>query len=191
MFFHAQRLCRDPCHRAVLMNNLATSLAQHPAHAPFHLLPEAFSVGGEAGGAAAASSAATEVPRTRTEFLEAAQRWAGNAVAQARSVPRVESVNGVGVGAAGSVSAGSRTPSTPHPDPARPEECDEACAAALCTLGDVLILMGQPDEARKQFTAARKMAARTGQREVASLAKERVKELEADAERRKRSGEGK
>jgi hypothetical protein len=126
------------------MNNLAASFAQHPGHAPFQLLPEAFTsaVGG--------GSASVEVPSTRPEFLEAAHRWASNAFSQASSV-RGE---------------------------ARSGECDEACAAALCNLGDILVMMEKPKEALKQFTAARKISLKAGQKDAAQLARQRMRELE-------------
>ena len=92
-----------------------------------------------------------EVPTTRAEFLDAAQRWASNAYNQAKSV-RGE---------------------------LRTEECDEACAAALCTMGDILAMMGKEDQARARFQASRNLALKHGVKEVAQVAAKRVKELDA------------
>lgn len=81
LFFQALRLCEVPCHRAVIMNNLAASFAQHPIFVP-----------------ATAATAAAEtsdvirelhdsaMPATRKECLEAAQNWAKNAYVHANDV---------------------------------------------------------------------------------------------------------
>ena len=98
-----------------------------------------------------------ELPSSRAEFLETAHRWATNAYAQARSVR----------------------------GDARTDGCDRACAAALCNLGDILAMMGKPDEARRQFSMARKISLRTGQKESAQLAWQRMKELDAGQQQAK------
>lgn len=61
------------------MNNLAASLAQHPAHAPYALVPAAF--------ATSEDKVPPTVPSTRREFLEAAERWARNASDLAAGTP--------------------------------------------------------------------------------------------------------
>ncbi|KAF4467332.1 hypothetical protein FALBO_5796 [Fusarium albosuccineum] len=77
LFFQALRLCDTPCHRPVIMNNLAASFAQHPIFVP------------------ATASETSEVmkelqdpamPTTRKECLEAAQNWAKNAYVHANDV---------------------------------------------------------------------------------------------------------
>ncbi|KAJ6783639.1 hypothetical protein PWT90_05801 [Aphanocladium album] len=68
LFFQALRLCELPCHRAVVMNNLAASFAQIPAS----FLSGALSDGLK-------DLEGTEMPKTRPECLEAAENWAKNA----------------------------------------------------------------------------------------------------------------
>ena len=59
----------------------------------------------------------------RKAYLETARRWATNANVHARE-PQGEQ---------------------------RTAECDEACAASLCNLGDIAALLGEPEEARRMF----------------------------------------
>ncbi|KAK3370216.1 hypothetical protein B0H63DRAFT_310829 [Podospora didyma] len=70
LFFQALRLCQDQCHSAVLMNNIATSFAQHPilasGDAPVDAMTEP------------PNPSATPAER-RASYLEAARRWASNA----------------------------------------------------------------------------------------------------------------
>jgi tetratricopeptide (TPR) repeat protein len=113
LFFQALRLCDSPCHRAVIMNNLAASFAQHPIYSP---------------AAVEASETLKEIfdsamPRTRKDCLEAAMNWARNAYTHARDVKGDD----------------------------RNEECDEACAVALCNWGDVAAILGKPELARKKY----------------------------------------
>ncbi|KAJ4155674.1 hypothetical protein LMH87_000910 [Akanthomyces muscarius] len=68
LFFQALRLCDVPCHRAVVMNNLAASFAQ---------IPVSFLSGALSEGLKDLESA--EIPKTRPECLEAAENWAKNA----------------------------------------------------------------------------------------------------------------
>ncbi|KAM6528515.1 hypothetical protein FALCPG4_009492 [Fusarium falciforme] len=77
LFFQALRLCEVPCHRAVIMNNLAASFAQHPIFVPVS--------------AGETSDVIKELhdpamPATRKECLEAAQNWAKNAYVHANDV---------------------------------------------------------------------------------------------------------
>ncbi len=69
-------------------------------------------------------------PATRAGYLEAAQRWARNADKLA----------------------------TETAEEARTAECDEACAVALCNLGDIASLLGDTDEARRRFEQSREMS---------------------------------
>ena len=76
LFFQALRLCELPCHRAVIMNNLAACFAQQP------LL---------AAGSGEISEALGDLfkgplPSTRQECLEAAENWAKNAYTHAVDV---------------------------------------------------------------------------------------------------------
>ncbi|PNY24224.1 Uncharacterized protein TCAP_05841 [Tolypocladium capitatum] len=76
LFFQALRLCESPCHRAVVMNNLAAAFAQHPIYSPAQVeaaetLKELFD---------------SAMPTTRRECLDAALNWARNAYAHARDV---------------------------------------------------------------------------------------------------------
>lgn len=69
LFFQALRLCESPCHRAVIMNNLAATFAQHPIYAPTHLQPSE----------ALKELYDSAVPTSRKECLESALNWAKNA----------------------------------------------------------------------------------------------------------------
>jgi tetratricopeptide (TPR) repeat protein len=76
LFFQALRLCESPCHRAVIMNNLAAAFAQQPLYTtgtmePSEGLKELFDA---------------SMPTTRKEFLEAGLNWAQNAYVHARDV---------------------------------------------------------------------------------------------------------
>ncbi|KND89606.1 hypothetical protein TOPH_05628 [Tolypocladium ophioglossoides CBS 100239] len=76
LFFQALRLCESPCHRAVVMNNLAAAFAQHPIYSPAQdeasqTLKERFD---------------PAMPTTRSECLDAALNWARNAYVHARDV---------------------------------------------------------------------------------------------------------
>ncbi|KAK3945925.1 hypothetical protein QBC46DRAFT_370342 [Diplogelasinospora grovesii] len=117
LFFQALRLSQNPCHSAVLMNNIAISFAQQPttglvANPVDAMLDPTLP-----------SKTAAE---KRAAYLEAAQRWATNAKQHATE-PQGE----------------QRTP-----------ECDEACAVALCNLGDIAKMLGNTDEARRMFEQA-------------------------------------
>ena len=123
LFFQALRLCDEPCHSAVIMNNLAAAFAQHPVAPPYETL-----VGSVI--EKRPSGALPSYEEARQAFLETAQRWALNANQHANE---------------------------PQGD-ARTPECDEACAASLCNLGDIAALLGDLGEARKRFTQARAMS---------------------------------
>ncbi|KAF9777064.1 hypothetical protein IL306_004652 [Fusarium sp. DS 682] len=76
LFFQALRLCESPCHRPIIMNNLAASFAQHPifvppASEPSEMIKELHD---------------PAMPATRKECLEAAQNWAKNAYKHAKDV---------------------------------------------------------------------------------------------------------
>jgi hypothetical protein len=75
----------------------------------------------ESGSKATPDLSATQ--STRGEHLQAALNWALNAYTHAKAVSGEE----------------------------RTAECDEACAVALCNMGDTLAMLGQPAEARRRF----------------------------------------
>ncbi|KAL2196454.1 hypothetical protein P885DRAFT_69492 [Corynascus similis CBS 632.67] len=80
LFFQALRLCQDPCHIALLMNNISTSFAEHPlippGDAPVHAMMEE-------------SKTWVTAAEQRASYLAAAQRWAQNAIEHA-SQPKGE-----------------------------------------------------------------------------------------------------
>ncbi|RDA83554.1 hypothetical protein CP532_5355 [Ophiocordyceps camponoti-leonardi (nom. inval.)] len=80
--------------------------------------------------AATVVEAAAAMPTTREGNLEAAHNWATNAQKHG-----------------GEVKGEART-----------VVCDRACAAALCTLGDVAVMMGKPELARARFREGREMS---------------------------------
>lgn len=70
LFFQALKLCESPCHRAIIMNNLAASFAQHPIFTPNTA---------DVSEAIQQISDQVALPQTRKECLEAALNWAENA----------------------------------------------------------------------------------------------------------------
>ncbi|CAK7272291.1 hypothetical protein SEPCBS119000_005046 [Sporothrix epigloea] len=126
LFFQALRVCSDPCHSAVIMNNLASSFAQHPVQPPYETL-----VGSviEKPVSGSASSPITKEEAQRA-YYETAQRWAQNAQQHATDT-----------------AGGART-----------VECDQACAVALCNLGDIAALLGNVREASQRFQEALAMS---------------------------------
>ena len=80
LFFQGLRNCESPCHRAVIMNNLAACFAQHPIYSPTD------------GGADSPETQSLKVlfdssmPNTRKDCLEAAANWARNAYVHAKDV---------------------------------------------------------------------------------------------------------
>lgn len=99
------------CHTAVLMNNLAISLAQQPV--PLETAEES---------SVEAGSVNPERP-TRAKLLASARQWALQAHATGSKIEGDE-----------------RTP-----------ECDEACAVALCNLGEIAAMAGDVEEAKRRF----------------------------------------
>ncbi|KAI3585050.1 hypothetical protein IWW34DRAFT_610853 [Fusarium oxysporum f. sp. albedinis] len=124
LFFQALRLCETPCHRPIIMNNLAVSFAQHPIFVPPTSEPSEM----------IKELHDPAMPATRKECLEAAQNWAKNAYKHAKDVSGDE----------------------------RTDECDEACAVALCNWGDVAAMLGNNDLARKKYKQCIEMAGKLG-----------------------------
>ncbi|KAI8633991.1 TPR domain-containing protein [Xylariaceae sp. FL1651] len=98
------------CHTAVLMNNLAISLAQQPAQSLRSTQPTP-------------EIEKSSTAPTRAMLLASARSWALQAL-----------------GTAQKVTGESRT-----------EECDEACAVAMCNLGDIAAMSGDIEEAKRRF----------------------------------------
>ena len=96
------------------------------------------------------------IPGTRKELLEAAQNWARNAYQHATVVQ----------------------------EPTRTEECDQACAVALCNLGDVFFMSGEPEEARRKFNEAIAVSDKIGFPAGASQARAGLQKLTATSSRR-------
>ncbi|KAH6845082.1 hypothetical protein B0I37DRAFT_175796 [Chaetomium sp. MPI-CAGE-AT-0009] len=102
LFFQALRLCQDPCHIAILMNNIATSFAEHPliprGDAPVHAMMEE-------------SKTWVSAAEQRASYLAAAQRWAQNAIDHAsetqgeRRTPECDQACAVALSNLGSVLA--------------------------------------------------------------------------------------
>ncbi|KAK7969469.1 hypothetical protein PG996_002090 [Apiospora saccharicola] len=99
------------CHTAVLMNNLAISLAQQPTDVPAEQQTTP------------ATGTASQSRPTRAMMLKNARQWALQAHATSTKVTGED-----------------RTP-----------ECDEACAVALCNLGEIAAMTGDMEEAKKRF----------------------------------------
>lgn len=84
LYFHALRLCDSPCHRAVIMNNLSASFAQHPIYSPTIadgdvMTPEGLK-----------TVLDSSMPNTRKDCLEAALNWARNAYQHGKDVKGAE-----------------------------------------------------------------------------------------------------
>lgn len=79
LFFQALKVCESPCHRAVIMNNLAACFAQHP-------VPDTNTAEAELSESIRLLPGQSALPRTRTECLEAGLNWAQNAHAHGRDV---------------------------------------------------------------------------------------------------------
>ncbi|KAI1850567.1 hypothetical protein JX266_003849 [Neoarthrinium moseri] len=107
------------CHTAVLMNNLAISLAQQPVAVP--------------GGMGVADSK-DQVQPTRASLLASARSWALQAHATGSKVTGDD----------------------------RTEECDEACAVALCNLGEIAAMSGDMEEAKSKFKQSLSLSRRIG-----------------------------
>lgn len=78
LFFQALRSCEDPCHRAVIMNNLAACFAQHPIYSP--------AGGGDSGTLSLKELFDSSMPNSRKDCREAAANWAQNAYLHAKDV---------------------------------------------------------------------------------------------------------
>ncbi|KAH9900141.1 TPR domain-containing protein [Xylariomycetidae sp. FL2044] len=112
---YLQALTMSPptsCHTAVLMNNLAISLAQQPINPPVDTTRP---VDG--------SDESSRQAPTRATLLASAKSWALQAQKTAEKISGED----------------------------RTEECDEACAVALCNLGDIAAMTGDIEEAKRRF----------------------------------------
>ncbi|TWU79123.1 hypothetical protein ED733_008782 [Metarhizium rileyi] len=77
LFFQALKLCESPCHRAVIMNNLAACFAQHPIFPPSTA---------DLSRAIQQTSDQAVLPQTHKECLEAGLNWARNAYEHGKDV---------------------------------------------------------------------------------------------------------
>lgn len=122
------------------MNNLATSFAEHPlippGDAPVHSMMEE-------------SKTWATPAEQRASYLEAAQRWAQNAIKHA------------------SEQQGEK----------RTAECDQACVASLSNLGSVLALLGKTAEAREKYEQAIALSKKFGLDDYAAQADARLQSL--------------
>ena len=58
---------------------------------------------------------------------------------------------------------------------ARTPECDEACAVALCNLGEIAAMMGDKDESKKRFKESLALSRRIGFEEGISQSQDGLK----------------
>ncbi|KAI0406409.1 TPR domain-containing protein [Xylaria palmicola] len=133
---------QNSCHTAVLMNNLAISLAQQPIQSPIDTQP--------AQGNEKPSQTAGQAP-TRAALLAGARSWALQALSTAQKVTGEE----------------------------RMEECDEACAVAMCNLGDIAAMTGDAEEAKRRFRESLELSQKLAFEPGISQAKDGLKRLSA------------
>ncbi|KAI0445328.1 TPR domain-containing protein [Xylaria telfairii] len=130
------------CHTAVLMNNLAISLAQQPAQSPLDAQPLP--------GSEKQGQPATQRP-TRAVLLDSARSWALQALNTAKKVT----------------------------GEARTEECDEACAVAMCNLGDLASMAGDTEEAKRRFSESLELSQKLAFESGIAQAKDGLKRVSA------------
>lgn len=135
-------LYRNACPDSALpVNNIATSFAEHPlippGDAPVHAMMDE-------------SKTWTTAADQRASYLDAAERWAQNAISHA-SEPEGE----------------KRTP-----------ECDQACAVSLSNLGSILAMMGKTSEARKKLEQAIALSKKFGFEDYAAQADAQLQTLQ-------------
>lgn len=127
------------CHTAVLMNNLAISLAQQPVNTP----PDPSQI-------PQASDSNVAARPSRSNLLASARAWALQAQATAQKVQGEE----------------------------RTEECDEACAVALCNLGVIATMSGNHEEAGRWFKESLALSKRIGFEPGATEAQDGLQQLQ-------------
>ncbi|TGJ80353.1 hypothetical protein E0Z10_g8414 [Xylaria hypoxylon] len=132
----------NSCHTAVLMNNLAISLAQQPVQSPFNNQPTS--------GSEKSTQPTGQAP-TRAMLLASARSWALQAL-----------------GTAQKVTGESRT-----------DECDEACAVAMCNLGDIATLTGNVEEAKQRFRESLELSQKLSFKAGIAQAKESLERASA------------
>ncbi|KAG5922395.1 hypothetical protein E4U61_005272 [Claviceps capensis] len=139
LFFQALKVCDSPCHRAVIMNNLSACFAQQQQEQQKKptVTPDASEAELSKAIRAVLSvpgQPAAAVPQTRSECLDAALNWAQQAHRHSQDVK----------------------------SEARTEECDEACAVALCNWADVAAMLGKKDLARQKYEQCIAMSDKMG-----------------------------
>ncbi|KAI2623770.1 TPR domain-containing protein [Xylaria nigripes] len=130
----------DSCHTAVLMNNLAISLAQQPVQSPLNI--------SLASGDKKSTQVTPQVP-TRATLLASARSWALQAMSTAQKVTGED----------------------------RNEECDEACAVAMCNLGDIAMMAGNIKEAKRRFQESLALSQKIGFEPGITQANEGIKRV--------------
>lgn len=137
------------CHTVVLMNNLASSLAQQSPRAAAAVAIHAASISITSTSTPSATAPAA-APATRESLILNACLWAQKALDISRSVQ----------------------------PPERTEECDIGCAVATHNLGEFAEMLGQKVEARKFYEEARGLARAIGFQEGMEMSGERLRGLE-------------
>ncbi|KAG6004588.1 hypothetical protein E4U21_000922 [Claviceps maximensis] len=161
LFFQALKVCESPCHRAVIMNNLAACFAQQEQQPqqpqpPVSLNAKAPNELPERIRAAVPDQTAVMPPQTRTECLEAALNWAENAHHHGQDVK----------------------------GEARTAECDEACAVALCNWADVAAMLGRTELSRQKYRQCIEMSDKLGFRQGVEQARSGLAKLKAEPKSR-------
>ena len=95
----------------------------------------------------------SSMPNTRKDCLEAAANWARNAYTHAKDVKGDD----------------------------RTDECDEACAVALCNWGDVAAMQGKTELARKKYKQSIEMSNKLEFKQGVKQAQKGLKNLDAAA----------
>lgn len=158
LLFYSLWLCDNPCHRAVIMNNLAATFAQHP---PLPLLMDsddplprpAFASlpNGIRGNDSGSESALNRHQNTSllSEKMTAHIGEDGGSKGETHDGPT--DLRRKYLVAALNWATNSYNHTLDTSDDERTEECDHACATSLCTLGDAYLMLEKKEQARKMF----------------------------------------
>ncbi|KAK5108318.1 hypothetical protein LTR62_008414 [Meristemomyces frigidus] len=137
------------CHAVVLMNNLASSLAQQSPRAANVVAAHAASTTLTDPSTSSPGALASAPPATRESMIQNAQLWARKALSVAASIQ----------------------------PPERTEECDIGCAVATHNLGEFAEMLGQREEAKKLYGEAKALARAIGFTEGVIQSEERLRSL--------------
>ncbi|EMC92374.1 hypothetical protein BAUCODRAFT_286968 [Baudoinia panamericana UAMH 10762] len=137
------------CHTVVLMNNLASSLAQQSPRAA--AAAQAYATSRNLSNQPTPSAPAPAQPAmTRESLIQNAQTWAQKSLDVAASIR----------------------------PPERTEECDVGCAVATHNLGEFAEMLGQRQEARRRYEEAISIARAVGFQEGVQQSQERLRLLQ-------------